>query len=318
MGSTSFDVTKWISDFANATTSAEVYSLSITFNNNIPAKSATLLTALQESPDTSKFTDTLAKHIDLTSHALLLIYPPEESAKLANILISKNKGAAAAIIAPIFYAFPSKAISLVDSMILQFPDNAIILSETMAKTHPNDAARLISEVTTIKGKQYTQNLLLEISKKNLKAAESVAKALLKHKYALGKELLNELIKEKTTPTPSSSLFITLLNQTNGNIFAGNLGSFYITIGNTLLFTTETIAALINHTALPSSIVVNWAPTGLPAQQLLKNLERSYTVFNADNKAIYTFVNVYYSNNVTSGTGWLCTWAADGVAPVSFA
>jgi hypothetical protein len=313
----SFNTTEWISSFAAASSEKEIYSLSIQFGKNIPDAS-TLLSALEESPNTGVFADTLAKYIDSTSHAMLLLYSPIENAKIANALINKNPTASAKIIAPIFDAFSQNAIKLIDELVLKYPDNAVKLSVILATNHPKEASRLIKEVTSIKGKQYSGDMLLKFADTNIKSAETILIALLKNEPSLGKELLTDLIESSTTPFKSSKLFSNLLIQMDGNHFAGYLDGSYLTMGDTLVFTTECINALVDKTDLPVTILVDWALTGLPALQLLKNLERSHTVTNNVGQHLYRFTNVYYSNSIVSGTGWICTWAASGVAPTSFA
>jgi hypothetical protein len=105
---------------------------------------------------------------------------------------------------------------------------------------------------------------------------------------------------------------------NGNSFVGYLGdSTYITLGTTLVYTTECVNALVNNTDLPAIILVDWASMGLMALKPLTNLERTYFVFDNKNNHIYTFTNIRYSDRIINGTGWICTWAASGAAPTTF-
>jgi hypothetical protein len=106
---------------------------------------------------------------------------------------------------------------------------------------------------------------------------------------------------------------------------------YIALGPVLVFTKATIDALVAGTALPAQTTVSWAPMGmLVTGSLLRDLRRSVTVpVSATNRlAAYRFQRVQLIAGAGSEgvggspadidawqTGWICTWAASGVAPV---
>ena len=102
---------------------------------------------------------------------------------------------------------------------------------------------------------------------------------------------------------------------------------YIAIGTILVYTNSFIRALVAGTTLPNPGRTAWSIIPLPAGTLLKPLGRSAVVNGINKLAIYRFENVQLINGpssegVPSGdatgrwyTGWICTWSADGVAPV---
>jgi hypothetical protein len=102
---------------------------------------------------------------------------------------------------------------------------------------------------------------------------------------------------------------------------------YIAIGTILVYTNSFIRALVAGTTLPNPGRTAWSANPLPAGTLLKPLGRSAVVNGTNKLAIYRFENVQLINGsssegVPSGdatgrwyTGWICTWSADGVAPV---
>jgi hypothetical protein len=102
---------------------------------------------------------------------------------------------------------------------------------------------------------------------------------------------------------------------------------YIAIGNILVYTNEFIRALVAGTTLPNPGRTAWSNVPLPAGTLLRPLGRFVVVNGANKLAIYRFENIQLINGsssegIPSGdttgrwyTGWICTWSADGVAPV---
>lgn len=314
----SFDVGSWISEFAAAKSMEEIYKLSLTFSDNLPDAS-TLISSLEVSPDTKKFTDTLATYIDTTSHTLLLIYDPAESAQIANVLINKNPVAAAAVTTPIFESFPQRAVQVVDNLIQKYPQNAVVLSDELSKVKPKEATQIIQQITTLKGIPYTTDLIAKVAEVDTNATENIASAVLQNNKPLGKDLFTKLIVEEKLPQTTTTVLTNILVNATGNNFAGYLGTgTYLTTGITLVYTTEFINALVNNTELPAILFVDWAPLGLPAQKPLRNLERTYFIFDNQNEHIYTFTNIHYHDSMVNGTGWICTWAASGIAPTTFA
>jgi hypothetical protein len=102
---------------------------------------------------------------------------------------------------------------------------------------------------------------------------------------------------------------------------------YIAIGTILVYTNEFVRALVAGTTVPNPGRTSWSSSPLPAGTLLRPLGR-FVVVNGTNKlAIYRFENVQLINGPSSEgvplgditglwyTGWICTWSADGVAPV---
>jgi hypothetical protein len=80
--------------------------------------------------------------------------------------------------------------------------------------------------------------------------------------------------------------------------------------STLLFRQDAIDALINNAPTPSQIYVSWAPTGLAARSILRDLNHE-KIYAVNGKVIYIFREVQCGEH----TGWLCYWSASGSAPV---
>jgi hypothetical protein len=115
-----------------------------------------------------------------------------------------------------------------------------------------------------------------------------------------------------------------------NSFAAKVNP-YLALGPVLVYTKATVDALVAGTTLPTQTTVSWAPMGvLLAGSLLRDLRRSVTVpVSASNPlAAYRFQRVQLIGGSGSEgvggsladqdayqTGWICTWAASGVAPV---
>ena len=105
---------------------------------------------------------------------------------------------------------------------------------------------------------------------------------------------------------------------------------YIALRNILVYKKTTVDALVAGTTLPMEARVSWAPLGLPAGSLLRNLRRTVPIsYSATNRLEkYRFQKVQYmlssdTEGISGGpanedpwrTGYICVWAADGVAPV---
>jgi hypothetical protein len=102
---------------------------------------------------------------------------------------------------------------------------------------------------------------------------------------------------------------------------------YLSIGDIYVYTTEFVRALVAGTVLPDPGLTPWSTNPVPKGALLRPLGRSAVVNGANKLAIYRFENVQLINGPNSEgvpinsvdgqwyTGWICTWSADGVAPV---
>jgi hypothetical protein len=114
-----------------------------------------------------------------------------------------------------------------------------------------------------------------------------------------------------------------------NSFAAKVNP-YLALGNVLVFTKATVDALVAGTALPAQTTVSWALSGVLAGSFLRDLGRSITtpVSTTNRLAAYRFQRVQLIGGSGSEgvggspadvdawqTGWICTWAASGVAPV---
>jgi hypothetical protein len=108
---------------------------------------------------------------------------------------------------------------------------------------------------------------------------------------------------------------------------------YVTLGTVLVYTKEMVDALVeggSGASLPATTRVSWAPLGVPAGSLLRDLGRSAVVRVSDSNPLhaYRFQRVQLiAGSDTEGvggslgdvdswqTGWICTWAAGGAPPV---
>lgn len=109
-----------------------------------------------------------------------------------------------------------------------------------------------------------------------------------------------------------------------------LVSPYLARNNVLVFTKAAVDALVAHAPLPVTMRVSWAPNGVPAGSLLRNTGRTavVSVSNSNPLAVYRFQSVQLiagagSEGVGGSStdtdpwqcGYICTWAADGIAPI---
>jgi hypothetical protein len=105
---------------------------------------------------------------------------------------------------------------------------------------------------------------------------------------------------------------------------------YCALRNIYVFKRDSIELLAAGLPLPDSNRVSWAPDGLSAGTLFRDIGRSIVVPGASGNHIYYFRNVQWINGSGSegvsgspadvdawGTGWICTWADDGIPFTSF-
>lgn len=115
----------------------------------------------------------------------------------------------------------------------------------------------------------------------------------------------------------------LILESTGNTFPAMVNP-YRAIGDVLVYKRDSVELLAAGESLPPANRVSWAPDGVPAGSLLRDLGRSIVVANADGAHVYHFRNVQLINGaVTEGvggstadvdewrTGWICTWADSG-------
>lgn len=105
---------------------------------------------------------------------------------------------------------------------------------------------------------------------------------------------------------------------------------YRSIQDIYIFKRDSIEKLAAREPLPLSNRVSWAPIGMPAGTLFRDLGRFIVAADAAGKHLYLFRNVQWINGADSegvggaptdvdewGTGWICTWAFDGVPFCAF-
>lgn len=110
-----------------------------------------------------------------------------------------------------------------------------------------------------------------------------------------------------------------------NTFPVFVGPAMLAPGNIIIYTTDTVDALVLGDTLPAYSRVSWAPDGVSAGTLLKNLGRKAVVLGNNSLATYIFIQVQVvSGPITEGIGgassdylcgWVCSWAASGAAPI---
>jgi hypothetical protein len=125
-----------------------------------------------------------------------------------------------------------------------------------------------------------------------------------------------------TNTGSIDIVIFKMSQPGENTFALRVNP-YRAIGNVKVYTTETIDALVKGDPLPATKEVSWSPA--TAGQLLKPLDRFKVALGINGLHTHRFAEVQLIGGVaTEGVGgaapnwncgWICVWAADGVAPI---
>jgi hypothetical protein len=118
----------------------------------------------------------------------------------------------------------------------------------------------------------------------------------------------------------------------GNEFCGFVNP-YLTLDTTLVYNRETIDRLVaegSGAVLPTVKRVSWAPLGVPARSLLRNLGKTYVVPVSKKNATHAYV--FRSVQLISGvgsegvggsptdidpwqTGYICVWSASGEAPI---
>lgn len=109
----------------------------------------------------------------------------------------------------------------------------------------------------------------------------------------------------------------------GASFPGTINP-YLATKSLLVYTRETVDALIAGESLPADPYVSWAPGGLPVGSLLRSLGRSESILGANGLHVQRWVQVQYIGGpMTEGVGgaaedykcgWICTWGASGVPP----
>lgn len=110
-----------------------------------------------------------------------------------------------------------------------------------------------------------------------------------------------------------------------NAFPAIVGPSLLAVSNVIVYTSEAVTALVNGDALPVASRVSWAPDGMSAGSLFKKLGRKAVVYGPAANMTHVFIQVQVVNGpVTEGVGgdagdylcgWICTWAANGAAPV---
>ena len=106
-----------------------------------------------------------------------------------------------------------------------------------------------------------------------------------------------------------------------NSFPYSIDKCFLTAGQTIVFSEETIHAAANYTRVPAQQNVSWSPVG--SNVLLRNMGRKYYLFGTNRLKTYEFRRVQLIHGAgTEGignteTGYVCVWAASGVPPTSF-
>jgi hypothetical protein len=112
-----------------------------------------------------------------------------------------------------------------------------------------------------------------------------------------------------------------------NSFALRVNPF-VALSPVLVYTQETMDALVDGLPLPITSRVSWASTGMPAGSLLRDLGRAVVVKVSPTNPLhaYRFQKIQLIRGPTTEgvggspadswqTGYICVWAASGVAPV---
>ena len=106
-----------------------------------------------------------------------------------------------------------------------------------------------------------------------------------------------------------------------NSFPFLLDNSFLTAGQTIVFSEATIHAAANYTPIPAQQNVSWSP--VVQHVLLRNMGKKYYLFGTNRLKTYEFRRVQLIQGAgTEGvgnaeTGYICVWAASGVAPISF-
>jgi hypothetical protein len=128
---------------------------------------------------------------------------------------------------------------------------------------------------------------------------------------------------------NDSIVVFKLTQGVANSFPASIDSSYLTLGQTIVYTKETVDAILNNKALPMNTRVSWAPNGLPSGTLLRRLGRkTITQVSSINPLYrYKFQQIQIVNGINTegvsgslsdidgwGCGYICIWSSDGIAP----
>ncbi len=110
-----------------------------------------------------------------------------------------------------------------------------------------------------------------------------------------------------------------------NSFMLSIPGGFLALDTAFVYTNQTVVALENGRSVPTSARVVWAPDGLASGTICRDMGVSKTI-TSNNLHVYKFQKVQLIQGPISegvresadnnySTGWICTWAASGVAPL---